>query len=100
MESTHSLFRVASLWHSFQASVRCFSDWRGISILAMIGAVRLTNLFVILFQEINNSNVVFERHLVCLGEGIKRWHVASIHLNCIQDIFRQADRVQFEVCLE
>lgn len=28
MACTHSLLRIASLWHSFQASVRCLSDWR------------------------------------------------------------------------
>jgi hypothetical protein len=38
--------------------------------------------------------------LMCLGESIECWHVASICLNCLQDVFRQADRVQFEVCLE
>jgi hypothetical protein len=37
---------------------------------------------------------------MCLGKDIKRWHVASIRLNCFQNIFRQADGVQFEVCLE
>jgi hypothetical protein len=73
---------------------------KGISISILIRQVSLTNLFVILFQEVDDSDVVFERHLMCLWKGIERWHVASICLNCLQDIFRQADRVQFEVRLE
>ena len=35
-----------------------------------------------------------------LGEGIERWHVASIRLNCLEDVLRQADGIQLEVCLE
>lgn len=57
-------------------------------------------LHVILFQEINDTNVIFERYLVGLWEGFKSWHVASICLDCLEDVLRQADGVELEISLE
>jgi hypothetical protein len=55
---------------------------------------------VILFQEVNDSDVVFESHLVGRWESVKSWHIASICLDRLENVFRQADRVEFEIGLE
>lgn len=59
-----------------------------------------THLNVILLQEINDSYVIFESHLVRHGEDVQIRHIASICLDCLEDILRQTDRIQFEVGLE
>lgn len=33
-------------------------------------------------------------------EGLQRWHVASVHLNRLENVFRKTDGIQFEVSLE
>lgn len=58
------------------------------------------NLFVSLLQEVDDSDIVLERHLMCLGKGIEGGHVASVCLNCFEDVLGQADGVELEVGLE
>ena len=35
-----------------------------------------------------------------LGKRVKLWHVSSGCLKCSDDVFRESNRVKFEVCLE
>jgi hypothetical protein len=58
------------------------------------------HLNVIFLQEINDSNVVFERHLVRHGEDIQIRHITSIRLDRLEDILRKTDGIQLEVGFE
>jgi len=87
---TDSLLRVASLWHNCHASVRLVSACHT-SALQSLGTNEWgrTYLFVILFQEENNPNVVFECNLMRFWKGGELWHVTSRSLQGFEDIFRQ-----------
>jgi hypothetical protein len=57
-------------------------------------------LNVIFLKKVYDSDVVFECHLMSLGEDFQVWHVASIRLDCFENIFRQTDGIQLEISLK
>ena len=71
-----------------------------ISISMIIGWWEVTHLNIIFFQEVNDSDVVFKSHLVRHREDIQIRHIASIRLDCFEDVLRQTNRIQLEIRLE
>ena len=71
-----------------------------ISTAMIIGWREATHLNVIFFQEVNDSDVVFKSHLVRHREDIQIRHIASIRLDCFEDVLRQTNRIQLEIRLE
>lgn len=60
----------------------------------------LAHLRIIFLEEIDDSNIVLERHLMSHRKGFKARHVTLVYLDGSKDIFRQTYGVQLEVGLE
>lgn len=57
-------------------------------------------LVVVFFEESNDADVVFEGDDVGSGEGFEGWHVGFGGREGAQDVFGEADGVEFEVGFE
>ena len=62
--------------------------------------IEKANLDIIFVEKVDDSNVIFEGDLVGFWKTFKGWHVSSICLNCLENVFGKCNRVEFEIGLE